>query len=271
MDTRKQLLTFLIATISVLVILNLLIFNTKKQAVKNTQITLDTIKKVDSMKRRHQKAALQPTHQPKNPSALHPLEEKLLGFDLVDAQSLDPTLQVDLKYGSFDNFTKTNLYDNFQKCYLQEEVARMLTKAQEFLKEQDPTQSLLLLDCARPQSIQKKMWEIVKNTPEQRYVASPYGGGSMHSYGTAVDITIVDKEGKQLDMGTPYDYFGELAQPRYNQKFANSGDLTPEQLTNRVKLRAVMKKAGFRPIESEWWHFSAFNKRLTRNRYRLID
>ncbi|MGB1242618.1 MAG: M15 family metallopeptidase, partial [Chitinophagales bacterium] len=142
---------------------------------------------------------------------------------------------------------------------------------QEFLKEKQPRLSLLVLDCARPWSVQKAMWEVVKGTNQERYVASPYGGGSIHNYGASVDVTIVDNEGKELDMGTPFDFFGEKAQPRYHQKFLDSGDLTLEHITNRERLREVMRKAGFRAIESEWWHFNAFKKELVRKKYKMVE
>lgn len=115
------------------------------------------------------------------------------------------------------------------------------------------------------------MWERVKGTEQEQYVASPYGGGSVHGYGSAVDVTIVDGDGKELDMGTPFDFFGDKAQPRYHQRFLDSGELSLEQVTNRERLREVMKQAGFIPIESEWWHFNAFPKELVRKKYKMVE
>ncbi|MGB0929243.1 MAG: M15 family metallopeptidase [Chitinophagales bacterium] len=196
---------------------------------------------------------------------------KFRAADLVNVHELDPSIQADLRYGTSNNFLERNLYGGLNECYLQEEVAKMLSKAQEFLKEKQPRLSLLVLDCARPWSVQKAMWEVVKDTNQERYVASPYGGGSIHNYGASVDVTIVDNEGKELDMGTPFDFFGEKAQPRHHQKFLDSGELTLEHITNRERLREVMRKAGFRAIESEWWHFNAFKKELVRKKYKMVE
>ncbi|MGB1242849.1 MAG: M15 family metallopeptidase [Chitinophagales bacterium] len=201
---------------------------------------------------------------------------KFMAADLLDVNKLDPSIQADIRYGTANNFLEKNMYGGLNKCYLQEEVAKMLSKAQEFLKEKQPRLSLLVLDCARPWSVQKEMWEAVKGTEQERYVASPYGGdggtgGSIHNYGASVDVTIVDINGKELDMGTPFDFFGEKAQPRHQQKFLDNGELTLEQVTNRERLRTVMKKAGFMGIQTEWWHFNAFKKELVRRKYRRVD
>lgn len=191
--------------------------------------------------------------------------------DLVNVHELDPSIQADLRYGTANNFLEKDLYGGLNQCYLQEEVAKMLSKAQEFLKEKQPRLSLLVLDCARPWSVQKEMWEHVKGTEQEQYVASPYGGGSIHNYGAAIDVTIVDSEGKELDMGTPYDFFGDKSQPRYEAKFSKTGELSLEQITNRAKLTQVMKQAGFIAIQTEWWHFEAFRKELVRKKYKKVE
>ncbi|MEZ4883126.1 MAG: M15 family metallopeptidase [Chitinophagales bacterium] len=196
---------------------------------------------------------------------------KFIAADLVNVHKLDPSIKADLRYGTAHNFMEKDLYGGLNQCYLQGEVARMLSKAQEFLKEKQPRLSLLVLDCARPWSVQKEMWEVVKGTEQEYYVASPYGVGSIHNYGASVDVTIVEEDGKELDMGTPYDFFGEKAQPRYHQKFLDSGELTLEQVTNRERLREVMRKAGFIPIDREWWHFDAFNKDLVFQKYKRVE
>jgi D-alanyl-D-alanine dipeptidase len=189
--------------------------------------------------------------------------------NLVKMSDIDGSILTDLRYASDNNFMNENVYGNLSECYLQAEVAQKLAKAQEFLREKYPTQSLLLLDCARPLSVQGKMWDLVKGTDKHRYVAAP-SATPLHCYGVAVDVTIADKNGKPIDMGTEYDYFGELAQPRYHSKFSKNGKLSAKQLTNRVRLREVMKKAGFRSIETEWWHFNGFSKSEAKKRYRIV-
>lgn len=209
--------------------------------------------------------------EPKDSEKAKQLIAKFMAADLVNVHKLDPSIQADLRYGTANNFLEKDLYGGLNQCYLQEEVAKMLSKAQEFLKEKQPRLSLLVLDCARPRSVQKEMWEAVKGTEQEQYVAFPGGGGSNHNYGASIDVTIVDSDGKQLDMGTPYDFFGEKAQPRHHQKYLDNGELTLEHITNRERLREVMRKAGFIPIETEWWHFNAFNKELIRKKYRMVE
>jgi D-alanyl-D-alanine dipeptidase len=101
-----------------------------------------------------------------------------------------------------------------------------------------------MYDCYRPLSVQKKFWALV---PDERYVANP-AKGSRHNRGMAVDLTVVDREGRELAMPTPYDDFTERA----HRDFMN---LSPEQLRNRELLEKVMVKHGFEPFPTEWWHF----------------
>jgi D-alanyl-D-alanine dipeptidase len=114
------------------------------------------------------------------------------------------------------------------------------------------------------------MWDIVKGTDQQQYVASPKAG-SMHNYGASVDLTLATVEGEPLDMGTPFDFFGPLAQPRFEQKYLETGDLTETQVRNRRILRASMMKAGFQGILSEWWHFNAFARDTIKARFKAVE
>jgi len=216
-----------------------------------------------------EKEAIEAADKPLDDSLTVIVKKSFADANLVKMSQIDASLQTDLRYASDNNFMKKNVYGNLSECYLQDEVARKLAKAQEFLREKYPTQSLLLLDCARPLSVQAAMWDLVKGTDKHRYVAAP-SATPLHCYGVAVDVTIADKNGKPIDMGTEYDHFGELAQPRYHQKFSKNGKLSAKQLTNRVRLREVMKKAGFRAIETEWWHFNGFSKSEAKKRYRIV-
>jgi D-alanyl-D-alanine dipeptidase len=198
------------------------------------------------------------------------LEKELRQAGLVNVQEMDSTLVVDLRYSAPNNFMAADVYGDLNHAYLQREVALMLAQAQKHLKEKAPGYSLLVLDGARPRRVQYKMWEIVKGTAEQSYVANPEKG-SIHNYGAAVDLTIVDENGKELDMGTPYDFFGDLAQPILEEKFLAEGRLTAQQLANRKLLRDAMLQAGFRSIRNEWWHFDAFPKQLVLKKYKIIE
>ena len=205
----------------------------------------------------------------KKPIPLSAVEQTFIDAKLTPVRSLDSTFLLDIRYATTNNFTKTNLYGSLSDCYLQPKVAEKLVKAQQILRKQHPTFSLLLFDCARPHSVQQRMWTVVKGTPMSRYVASPTKH-SLHNYGVAVDLTLADGSGKEIDMGTPYDHLGALAQPRYNEKYLQSGQLTRQQVANRTLLRRVMTEAGFLPISNEWWHFEAIRIAQAPKVYRLI-
>jgi D-alanyl-D-alanine dipeptidase len=91
-------------------------------------------------------------------------------------------------------------------------------------------------------------WELWRKVPNPNYVADPRKG-SMHNRGSAVDLTIVDAEGNELDMGTDFDYFGKEGHHDYT-------GLPKEVLENRKLLKEIMGKYGFRWIRTEWWHYS---------------
>jgi D-alanyl-D-alanine dipeptidase len=197
-------------------------------------------------------------------------ERQLLTLGFVDIQEIDPAIKVELKYASAANFMGINAYGDFKRGYLRREAAEKLAKASRLLKAIDPDLSLLVVDAVRPRHIQRKMRKLLEGTPMQNYVAHP-GGGSMHNYGCAVDITIVDRSGNRLDMGTPMDHFGILAQPRHEARFLREGKLTPEHIANRRLLRKVMRAAGFYPLPIEWWHFDAFDKKVVRRTYTIVE
>jgi D-alanyl-D-alanine dipeptidase len=102
-----------------------------------------------------------------------------------------------------------------------------------------------LFDCYRPLDIQKKMWKIVSNP---QYVADP-AKGSIHNRGGAVDITLVDTTGKELDMGTAFDFFGVEASHNYTK-------LSDTVKQNRILLKRAMEAANFNSFDSEWWHYN---------------
>ena len=205
-----------------------------------------------------------------NHTEISNLKKELVRQGLVDIQQLDPTIKVELKYSTADNFLGQDVYGDLEKCFLQKQVALKLVEAQKQLKSINPGYSLKIFDGARPRRIQVKMWEIVKNTPQQEYVADPQKG-SIHNYGAAIDLTIVDDKAQELDMGTPYDFFGDLAKPKLETRFLKQGKLSKEQVKNRKILRKVMTRAGFQTIPNEWWHFEAFPKPEVRKKYKIIE
>jgi D-alanyl-D-alanine dipeptidase len=152
-------------------------------------------------------------------------------------------VKVDIKYATKDNFTKKQIYP-CGKCYLRAPAAQAIKKANEILKKKY-NYSLKMFDCYRPRPAQQRLWDAVPNAD---YVTPP-SKGSMHNRGLAVDLTIVDDNGKDLDMGTPYDFFGIEAH-------TDNMSLPKKVLENRKLLTSVMKEVGFNGIRTEWWHFS---------------
>ena len=201
-----------------------------------------------------------------------PLELKLQQAGLVDIQSISPEVKVDLKYSTEDNFVGVDVYGELERCYLQPEVADMLSLAQQELSRELPGHKLLLYDCARPLSVQQILWDTLQKPEDIKhlYVANPQEG-SIHNYGSAVDLTIADPQGQPLDMGTGYDFFGALAYPTKEEELLSSGMLTYEQVANRELLRTVMSRAGFTGINSEWWHFNAYSRKRAAELFQMVE
>ena len=132
-------------------------------------------------------------------------EMKLIDAGLVNVNEVDETINVDLVNSDPDkNFFRENYNNGLNKAYLRKEVAIKLSLAQKYLKSEFPEYSILIMDAARPRSVSKRMYDKMKGTKFEKYVANP-NKGSMHNYGIAVDVTIVDVNGDEIDMGfTPF-------------------------------------------------------------------
>lgn len=183
-----------------------------------------------------------------------------------------PGVLVELKYATTDNFMKKNVYGCLTHAYLRKETLAMLKKAQENLEKAHPGYHLLIYDAARPLSKQWELWNtLTEYTPEKRrtYVADPKEH-SIHNYGSAIDLTVTDEKGKPLEMGTKYDFFGEMAYPKEEARLLKAGKLSQKALDNRLILRKAMKSAGFMPIEYEWWHFNAFSRKVAKEKFSVI-
>lgn len=201
------------------------------------------------------------------------LEKKIINEGLVNIRSLDSNIIVDLRYSTENNFLKKDVYGDFCECYLQREVAEKLLNAQRLLKNEFPQYNLMIFDCVRPRAIQWKMWEMLDmpDSEKVKYVSNPKYG-SLHNFGAAVDLTIADENNNELDMGTPYDFFGELAHPVREQEFFKKGELTTQQIENRRLLRRIMYGSDFFNIQTEWWHFnSCYRKEAIEKNYPLIE
>ncbi|MFM2375824.1 MAG: hypothetical protein RLZZ165_921 [Bacteroidota bacterium] len=208
----------------------------------------------------------QAPHAPASPQPVSIYEQEFLDSGLVDLSEFIPGIRIDLKYSSTDNFVRADVYGGLEKCYLRKEAAEKLKAAQAELQELHPGYSLLVFDGARPFRVQQIMWDSLHLPFKRNYLAPP-AEGSIHNYGCAVDLTIADRLGRELDMGTPFDFFGELAQPQLEGKMLACGKLTPAQHANRLLLRSLMREAGFLGIRTEWWHFNAFSSGTVKRRF----
>jgi D-alanyl-D-alanine dipeptidase len=159
----------------------------------------------------------------------------------VNIETLSSDFVLDLKYATPDNFLKQKVYD-CPECFLRISTAKALVKAnQELIKKGF---RIKLYDCYRPLDVQKKMWKILPGT---NYVANPKKG-SKHNRGAAVDLTLVDSLGNELNMGTKFDFFGPEAHHTYLKH-------SKEVLANRKLLKETLAKHNFKSIYNEWWHY----------------
>jgi len=181
-----------------------------------------------------------------------------------------PGLRVYMPYATFRNVTGHDLYCGVHRAFLHWDAAQKLKNAIGELRRLRPGFGLLLFDAARPRHAQEQLHAVVRGTRYSRFVSNPHLG-SMHSYGMAVDLTIVDANGIPLDMGTRYDSFEERSGARGEMAALAIGTLTKRQIAHRNLLRKIMKSAGFIGLSSEWWHFNADMSQEVRAKYQQLD
>lgn len=172
-----------------------------------------------------------------------PFETEPADTVLMPLRELIPDLLTDVRYATPDNFTGQVLYAS-DMLRARRFVVERLARAQEEARRKGL--QLKVFDAYRPWSVQKLMWSIV---PDERYVADP-AKGSRHNRGCALDLTLCDAEGRELDMGTYYDAFVPASAATFT-------DLPAEALANRRLLQQIMDHAGFDVLPTEWWHFDA--------------
>ena len=198
-------------------------------------------------------------------------DAKMRRAGLVDVLAVDSTLRVKLMYSAPDNFMRRDVYGDLETAYLLPHFARKVAAAQRLLRERRPGWRLLVCDAARPVSVQRQMYELVKGTPNQVYVADGTRGGR-HNYGVAVDVTLLDAAGREADMGTPVDFFGEEAHTGGEAALVAAGKISAVAARNRELLRSVMREAGLVPYRREWWHYEEpMPMPEVRKRFRLLD
>lgn len=232
-------------------------------------VAADSLPGKDSMKREDSAAKPGSFILPKR---IPEIEKELIGSGLVNVHDLDTTIKVELRYSTPDNFIGIDVYGDFDQCYLQKDVAEKLINAQSYLRKKYPYYSLIVYDAVRPLHIQRKMWDTLVLPPGQKikYLSNP-DNGSLHNYGAAVDLSITDENGIPLDMGTPFDYFGEKAHPVKEKELLASGELSMRQVLNRELLRQVMYEAGFFGIQTEWWHFNSCRREEAAQKYKIVE
>jgi D-alanyl-D-alanine dipeptidase len=162
--------------------------------------------------------------------------------NLIEISTIDSRIKLDIRYATVHNFLGFAMYSK-AVCYLHQIVAAALSRVQD---EIEPLKIYLkVYDGYRPLPVQQFMWDIVQ---DERYVANPVKNKGSHTRGTAVDLTLVDGEGFELEMPTPFDEFSQRAH-------SDSFDISKQALLNRILLKAVMEKQGFSQSSFEWWHF----------------
>jgi len=178
-------------------------------------------------------------------------------------------IAVDLRYAGPNNFVGRDLYSPFDCAWLHVEAAAALEKAVAWLAAQAPGHTLLVLDALRPQRVQQQLWDALAGTGLQMYLANP-ARGSIHSYGMALDLTILDPHGRELDMGTGFDDMTDLSHPALEDGFIAAGQLSEQQVNNRRLLRGAMFDAGFVGINTEWWHFDCGDRDRVRSSFQRV-
>ena len=164
--------------------------------------------------------------------------------DLVELLNLDPTIKLDIRYATANNFVGRPLYPE-ARAFLQKPAAEALKRAHEKLRQQG--YGLLIFDGYRPWAITKLFWDVTSGA-QRNFVADPRKG-SKHNRGCAVDLSLFDlKSGQEVPMTGAYDEMTERSYPTYKGG-------TTEQRRARDLLRAALEAEGFHVNEYEWWHF----------------
>lgn len=206
--------------------------------------------------------------KPENPRSFCAETERWLKYasrSLVEITEMSG-LKMDLRYATFDNVTGHNLYCDMQRAFVHKDAVPKLKRAITLLQKEMPGAVFVIYDASRPIYAQEALRKTVRGTPYSTFVASP-GTGGMHNFGLAVDLTIADSNGVPLDMGTDFDSFERCAGSVGEKDALKSGRLSQEQVDRRNSFRKIMKRAGWTPLNSEWWHFNAYPSKYVREHY----
>lgn len=191
-----------------------------------------------------------------------PCEQIAAHPDFVHLSAIEG-LAVDLRYASENNFAQRVLYQALDCAWIRREAALGLRQAIIYLRDHHPRLRLVLLDALRPQRIQEAIWVALEESPLQAYFADPIPG-SIHSFGMAVDVSLIDTRGMMIDMGADYDQMDAMSHPALESMHIAEGKLKPQHVVHRQWLRDAMSAGGFRGIDTEWWHFDHGDRLIVR-------
>ena len=178
-------------------------------------------------------------------------------------------IAVELRYATLDNFVGRDLYTPLDCAWLHRDAAAALQQAASWLAVRRPELTLLVLDALRPQRVQEQLWAALQGTDLLDYIAEP-SRGSIHSFGMAVDVTLRDADGRELDMGSGFDDMSISSHPALEPQLLARGAITARHVANRQLLREAMAHAGWVGIASEWWHFDCGDRELVRRDYTRV-
>ncbi len=167
--------------------------------------------------------------------------------DLFKITEKNYPVKLDIRYASANNVCKTPMYKT-PFAYLRIEMKEKFEKAIELAAQKGLR--LKIFDSLRPLKVQKFMYEKFPGD----FVSNPDTGSMPHCRGVALDLTLIDINDEELDMGSDFDEFSELA-------YHSHTDLNPEALENRKDLLEIMTKAGWDFYDREWWHYQEFDAR----------
>lgn len=176
---------------------------------------------------------------------------------------------VDIRYAGTSNFAGRCLYAGLDCAWLRRPAALGLAAAARWLATHRPGYRLLVLDALRPQRVQEAIWKDVTGTPMEAYFAEPVRG-SIHSFGMAVDVTVLNPQGRECDMGSGYDEMNDRSHPSMESRHLALGALRAEHLVERGWLYAAMAEGGFHGIATEWWHFDHGDREQVRREMQRV-
>jgi D-alanyl-D-alanine dipeptidase len=177
---------------------------------------------------------------------------------------------VELRYAGPHNFVGLDLYGTHDCAWLHHLAADGLGRAAAWLAQHARGTRLLVLDALRPHRVQLRLWAHLDGTGLRSYVADP-ALGSIHSFGMALDVTLVDPEGRELDMGSGFDEMNERSHPSLEAQHLASGALSAAHVRRRQLLRDAMSAGGFHGIDNEWWHFEMLDRAHVRQHFVRVE